>query len=105
MTAPDGWHDIATAPKDGTPILIFEGHRHRECHMPIDALREGEISYSCDDPRLQWFDDRRWSIGYWRPWGGWGNRNSAAVTPTHWMPLPAPPEAPRTGVAAGGVAL
>jgi hypothetical protein len=91
------WQSIETAPKDGTPILIWQpvghfGNDPRSSHMPVGALAERECSYSLDDPRLQWFDDQRWAIGYWRPWGGWGNRNRATVEPTHWMPLPAPPK-------------
>lgn len=85
------WQPIATAPKDGTPILIFQPDRSRCHHMPDGALGPNECLYRTDDPRLQWYDDNRWAIGYWRPWGGWGNRNSATVTPTHWMRLPLPP--------------
>ena len=92
------WQPIETAPRDGTPILIFQpnagfGGEPRHHYMPDGALLPGEYSYSTSDPRLQWYDDKRWAIGYWRPWGGWGNRNSTDVSPTHWMPLPEPPDA------------
>ena len=91
------WQTIDSAPRDGTPILIFEpdagwAGNPRESYMPQSALANKEYSYSRNDPRLQWYDDRRFSIGYWRPWGGWGNRNSAEVRPTHWTPLPSPPK-------------
>jgi len=90
------WQDISTAPRDGTPILIFQpSGRYGQTvshYMPPDALKPGEGSYRTDDPRLKLYDDARWAIGYWRPWGGWGNRNSSDVEPSHWMPLPAPPQ-------------
>jgi hypothetical protein len=88
------WRPIETAPKDGTAILIFEPSGAcgllSNWHMPPDGPR----SYRLNDPRLHRFDDYRFAIGYWRPRGGWGNRNSAEVNPTHWMPLPSPPEPP-----------
>ena len=83
------WKPIATAPKDGTPILIWQPdggwfpngkERHYEC-------RGGSI----DTSKYVEYDNHHFAIGYWRPWGGWGNRNSAYVNPTHWMPLPPPP--------------
>lgn len=87
----DGWQPIETAPKDGTPILIFD---------PTQG-GPGDAAWMVDGrsaPLL--FDDRRFAIGYWRVWknGGewmWGNRNSSRVSPTHWMPLPSPPAASR----------
>jgi hypothetical protein len=70
-----GWQDIASAPKDGTPILIWQPSSQK--HVWADGV-----------------DDQRYAIGYWRTWepgGGWGNRNDSTVVPTHWQPLPAPP--------------
>lgn len=86
----NGWQPISTAPKDGTPILIWEPGPHafgnRERHNEYDE-RGKVISFAE-------YDDVRWAIGYWRPTGSWGNRNAARVNPTHWMPLPAPPVTP-----------
>lgn len=92
MTAND-WQPIETAPRDGTPILIFQPNAERESvYMPESALKAGECAYSITDIRLLRYDDHRWAIGYWRPWGGWGNRNCSTVEPSHWMPLPQMPE-------------
>jgi hypothetical protein len=74
------WQPIETAPKDGTPILIWQPDRDPK-------------------PNDGYCDDHRYAIGYWRlahpGWTinatPWGNRNSASVNPTHWMPLPEPP--------------
>lgn len=87
-----GWRPIETAPRDGTAILIFEPKGHYgqldNWEMPRGVVAH---SYRSDDPRLIRFDDYRYAVGYWRPGGGWGNRNCADVEPTHWMPLPTPP--------------
>jgi hypothetical protein len=74
------WQPIATAPKDGRPILIW------------DPTQGGP-----NESAGKTYDNRNYAIGYWRVWqsGGkwmWGNRNSSYyVEPTHWMPLPPPP--------------
>lgn len=82
------WQPIETAPKDGRAILIYQPNGHpfgrRERHYDFD--HRGQVK-NCAE-----YDDRYYAIGYWRPWGGWGNRNAADVHPTHWMPLPEPPQ-------------
>lgn len=64
-----GWQDISTAPKDGTHVLLSEGHN----------VWEGRAVES---------------YGRW----GWWERNAHPTNycgsedyPTHWMPLPPPP--------------
>lgn len=90
------WQPIETAPRDGTPVLIYqpeyedggENARWRQSeHYP--SLPAGGFGGAIP------YDDKRYAIGYWRPWGGWGNRNSARVNPSHWMPLPTLPEVMR----------
>lgn len=61
-----GWQPIETAPLDGTVVLVrFTKNRGR---MPCAITASNPTG-------IQW----------WSPLVG-------AVKPTHWMPLPAPPE-------------
>ena len=72
------WQPIETAPKNGTIIDVWLG----DCD-------ESDRKFYCSG------ETRRspgwaWANNKWRPWGG---LNSATfVKPTHWMPLPDPPE-------------
>lgn len=58
------WQPIETAPKDGTEILVCN-------HATLDIWFYHVAS---------WMDGLEW-------WNG-----DARVNPTHWMPLPQPPE-------------
>jgi hypothetical protein len=69
------WKPIESAPKDGTMILC------------LYAGDYGHRRYSL----------RYWSTGDWPSSGrreGWcdHHRQLRSTDPTHWMPLPAPPE-------------
>lgn len=66
------WQDIATAPKDGRPILVFGG-RHTTVNMVA-------------------------ADGAW--WNLKGAPPSSI--PTHWMPLPAPPALDPAQITGGG---
>ncbi len=61
------WQTIETAPKDGTRILVWRPREDR------------------DNPAHHGID--RWS-DYSQSW--WNSRRDQQ--PTHWMPLPPPPE-------------
>lgn len=69
----DGWLPIETAPKDGTKVLLgrfIKGFSDINGHIAID---------------------------YWRSrsehtFEGWGRFNAQYWPPTHWMPLPSPPD-------------
>lgn len=63
----DGWQPIETAPKDGSSVLVYEGFE------PI--VTEG------------WWDaeDEMWRPSGSRNYPFWHQ-------PTHWQPLPDPPE-------------
>lgn len=71
-----GWQDISTAPKDGTWVLLF-----------------------APDPKYPTVDFTHW-IAQWgecRDMLNWIDQDESIVVdnhePTHWMPLPEPPEA------------
>ena len=59
------WRPIETAPKDGTRVLLLRSHE------------EG-------------FDSKRIGVGYWKNETWWSTR--PGMPPSHWLPLPAPPE-------------
>lgn len=72
------WQPIETAPKDGTEILLFE-------------LLRGEESMI----RAGYWEDQGESIHDVGEAAGWSIADSGyigEIRPTHWMPLPAPPE-------------
>jgi Protein of unknown function (DUF551) len=58
------WQPIETAPRDGTEILLFARGQHDDVYRGVGQWSEHSNS---------WF----WSF---------------AIRPTHWMPLPEPPE-------------
>lgn len=64
----DNWQLIETAPKDGTRILATDGYEVEK----IRWQRGVWVIRNCSDP----FYDEEWDEN----------------TPTHWMPLPKPPE-------------
>lgn len=69
------WQDISTAPKDGTQILVG---------IAGVARSVGEAHW--------WQSDK--GIGGWQTWDGENRRRTVYVeSPTHWQPLPEPPEA------------
>ena len=75
MIAPQ-WQPIETAPKDGTPVIVYP---------PL--WRDVTISMAC-------FDMDRGAV-YSRPFWRHLDADSAMSRdnqPTHWMPMPEPPE-------------
>ncbi len=63
------WQPIETAPKDGTPFLAF-------------GISPGQYKFEYGDD----IGVTRWKVGYGGSWSG------GPAYPTHWMPLPPPPE-------------
>lgn len=76
------WRDIATAPKDGTTVLLY-----REV-APFTVVGYGRWEEA--------FGISGWiSYGFHR--GGDDASNLGLASPTHWQPLPAPPARPQEG--------
>lgn len=84
------WQPIETAPKDGPEF---------------NAYREDQGVFTCRyahmeefmDPDLYSGDDELGSAdheGFWHEMWGWLDDD---LKPTHWMPLPSPPQTPQEG--------
>lgn len=69
----EGWQDIATAPRDGTRIL------------GINDRGQFVIEFDAD-----WGSDGWWMVSD----GKFDERPLRGSEPTHWMPLPTPPQVP-----------
>ena len=73
------WKTIDTAPKDGTTVLVYPPHW-------------GNATVS-----IAWWDDDKYAN---RPRPFWKRIDARQITdsrenpPTHWMPMPPPPEIP-----------
>ena len=92
------WKPIESAPRDGTHILLFGGVPDHESDE-YDTMR-----------KVWWEGLERPVSGYWKEWlgiEGWrycsydSGYYGVYLNPTHWMPLPAPPEGCCDGGASG----
>lgn len=73
------WQDIATAPRDGSEVLLFTRHDGDDfCEEAFTAVQIGWWDFGND------VADPMWS----RP--AWWHLQKIGI-PTHWMPLPSPP--------------
>ena len=78
------WQPIETAPKAKKPMIVV-----------IARLPSGYLS----DPYCVWYDEYR--VGALSDWVRWPH----SFPPTHWMPLPAPPNSARAKQARGGAGI
>ena len=102
------WQPIKTAPKDGQIVLVWYDHDADPYQDPHDPDRLTDYGAWCDGGDFmtgqgycfaQWeaatFEaEDEYGSGYWLPawWFKQDDTYTIAVNPTHWMPLPAPPE-------------
>lgn len=77
------WQPIETAPRDGTPVLLAGGEDDTARYMTDDEARRMRAP----------------TRGWWTKGDGWvitlAEAGYVAVIrndPTHWMPLPEPPQ-------------
>lgn len=80
----DEWRPIATAPRDGHPILATDGSAIRVCYpkiFPRKITQGDDMSTSKPGDVWEWFRDERFIPGH-----------SWSMVPTHWKPLDKPPE-------------
>ena len=74
------WMPIESAPKDGTPIDVW-----------LDDAPEEDVAFYCTAGTRRspgW----SWHNGKFRPMAGLNTFPPVFVQPTHWMPLPPPPQ-------------
>ena len=67
------WRDISSAPKDGTRIIIYDPR-----YGPLEGLWNEPDDYRGMSGNIDWHD--------------WLGIDGEIYEPTHWQPLPAPPE-------------
>ena len=71
------WQPIETAPKDGTRIIIFEDGCVRISRWYVHYMNGAPNPHRAPE----WKQDVMYGHDYYGP-----------IKPTHWMPLPKPPE-------------
>src|SRR6185369_14959711 len=78
VRAERGWRSMDSAPKDGTIVLL--GAVGKPTVIGHWEIETGEVLIAADKPYWHPFDHSRWD--YESEW----------FEPTHWQPLPPPPE-------------
>jgi len=76
-----GWRDIATAPKDGTEVLLWAVTFAGEISGPVES--RGPIIGSFSDGLSDFAGNDWWDVPS-ATYASW-------CKPTHWMPLPPAP--------------
>ena len=94
------WQPIATAPKDDTPVLLWLPKPLAAWGDPeggVGKLERSHVVIGWYDPSdFHWEKGRSWEVGVVEAGaadteGGY-SCFPIRVAPTHWMPLPEPPQ-------------
>ena len=99
------WQPIETAPRDGTKIVGWCNHEADKYFLPngnltdYGAAAEG-MSHAEDGPQIVEWVEGSWDIDEFRDktihypswWFVSYTDGECAANPTHWTPLPPPPE-------------
>lgn len=90
----EGWQPIETAPKDGTPILLWLNpplETSSACGYAVPGILNVVVGWASDN----WRRGVDWECGFCEEGAADTNGSGPVlmlkVDPTHWMPLPASP--------------
>lgn len=72
------WQTMETAPKDGTRILVHSNEFYHDSEMAVVYWKELKTYHGI--------------YGNWEVTCFGGHDAESEVEPTHWMPLPEPPD-------------
>lgn len=83
------WHDIETAPRDGTQLLLYTPARR----LPNGYMQEAAMLVAWWDPHAWAEEDKENSGAFVAPLSDGFERNVTDhfAAPTHWAILPSPP--------------
>ena len=80
------WKPIETAPKDGTAIMLCKGKRVT-CGEWITGTNLGSMDYHATTGEPVGYPDAE----DYAMWASWDGGFSEDDPPTHWAPMPDPP--------------
>lgn len=88
--AGEGWKDIASAPKDGSTIILWaevDGGNRGAAYGPVMAAWVKGCTPGSDDLDIGFGEDGGWLVSFT------DGCIASAERPTHWMPKPSAPNA------------
>lgn len=83
QTAHNPWQPIETAPRDGTLVLVWSDELYMKPYIAWWGVDQNAPEDGNEQEEWLTGDGDSWSTGYYY----------TPCNPTHWMPLPAPPQA------------